>query len=275
MGQDVCCPGVMGMLVLLAGMLVWLLVRSAVAAQAARDACQLFAQCVLPTLLPYMVLSQLLASRIPGPMPGWLVVLLGWCGGSPTGARLLMQQNRRDKRLAVSCATMSPMFLVGTLGSWLNSTAAGVCILVAVTVGGWLTGRLVEGSGEPQTADAAPLTLGQGIASAAQSMLVICGSMVVFRVVLVLAAELLPVLELPLAVALEATTATQLLSQMPLPLPLRTGLMAGTAGFGGGALLLQNRACYPPGTLRLPEQVLWQAVHGAISFVLALGLMLL
>ena len=44
---------------------------------------------------------------------------------------------------------------------------------------------------------------------------------------------------------------------------------------GGMAVLLQNRASYPKGLVSLGEQALWQALHGAASFLLALGLMLL
>ncbi len=263
------------MLLLLSVMMVWLLLRSATAMAAASEACRLFVQSVLPGLLPYMVLALMLVSRIPGPMPGWLLMLLGWCGGSPTGARLLALQNRRDRRLAVRCATMSPMFLLGTLGGWLGSTRAGLCLLASVLTGGWLAGLLAEPGPPGQAVQAAPMAFGEAVASAAQTLLMVCGSMAVLRVALALAAELLPGLALPMAFALEATTAARLLAQLPLPLPMRTALVAGAAGFGGLAVLLQNRACYPPGLMGLPRQLLCQAIHGLLSFGLALGLMLL
>ena len=38
-------------------------------------------------------------------------------------------------RAAVSCATMSPMFLLGTIGSWLNSRSAGAIVLLSVLAG--------------------------------------------------------------------------------------------------------------------------------------------
>lgn len=261
--------------VLLSLLMCWLLLRSATAMAAAGAACRLFVQSVLPGLLPYMVLALMLLSRVPGPMPGWLLTLLGWCGGSPTGARLLGQQHRRDKRLAVRCATMSPMFLLGTLGAWLNSAAAGVCLLVSVVAGGWLAGMLARPGAPGQPVPGEPMSLGQAVSAAAQTLLMVCGTMAVLRVVLALAAELLPGLALPMAVFLEATTAASLLARLPIPLPLRTALMAGAAGFGGLAVLLQNRACYPPGLMGLPEQLLYQALHGLVSFALALGLMLL
>lgn len=260
---------------LLLAMMGWILLRSATAMEAALAACRLFVFSVMPGLLPYMVLSLMLASRVGGRMPGWAVMLLGWCGGSPTGARLLAQQNRRDKRLALRCATMSPMFLLGTLGGWLNSTAAGVCVLAAVLAGGWLTGLLVQGGNAGQASPVQPMGLGQTVAAAAQTLLTVCGIMAVLCVLAALLAELLPGLALPIYTLLEVTTGVHMLAQLPLPLPLRTALAAGATGMGGASVLLQNRACYPPGLLSLAEQLLFQALHGLISFILALGLMLL
>lgn len=40
-------------------------------------------------------------------------------------------------------------------------------------------------------------------------------------------------------------------------------------------MLLQNRAAYPAGTLSLPRQIACQAIHGALAFLLALGMMTL
>lgn len=254
----------------------WLLLRSGVAMEAASAACRLFVQSVLPGLFPYMTLSLMLVSRMGGRLPSWCLMLLGWCGGSPTGARLMAQRGLRDKRLAVSCATMSPMFLLGTLGSWLRSPAAGACILLAVVAGGYLTGLMVRpGSAAPVACDPAPLSLGEAVEAAARTMLMVCGTMVMLRVFAALLTEHAGGLALPLTTLLEVTTGTRAMAELPLPLPLRTALMAAATGTGGAAVLMQNRACYPQGFMSLGEQALWQAVHGAISFVLALGMMLL
>lgn len=268
------------MRVLLLLLMGWMLLRSGTAMDAASAACRLFVQSVLPGLFPYMTLSLMLVSRMGARMPAWLMMLIGWCGGSPTGARLLALQPAPSRRVAVSCATMSPMFLLGTLGSWLNSPLAGGCILLAVVAGGYLTGLMVRGSGQAQPGPPpVSLSFGEAVTSAAKTMLMVCGTMVMLRVLAALITEgtdaLFPSLTLPLTTLLEVTTGAQLLAALPLPLPLRTALMAGATGMGGAAILMQNRAAYPKGLLSLPEQALWQAVHGIISFVIALGLMLL
>lgn len=62
------------------------------------------------------------------------------------GARLLAMQgavrtgNRR--RWRSPAATMSPMFLLGTIGSWLNSRIAGAIVLLSVLAGRWLRGAI-------------------------------------------------------------------------------------------------------------------------------------
>ena len=112
------------MRILLAGMMALLLLRAPETMAAAEAACALFVRSVMPGLFPYLTLSQMLVSRCGRDMQPGMLMLLGWCGGSPTGARLLAMQgsrpHREQKALAVSCATMSPMFLLGTIGSWLN-----------------------------------------------------------------------------------------------------------------------------------------------------------
>jgi len=131
--------------VLAAGML-WLLMRPGVTMDAALAGCRLCVRAVMPGLLPYMVLSLMLTSRFPGRAPVWMLMLLGWGGGSPTGARLLRTVSgltrREQVRLAVSTATMSPMFLLGTAGGWLGGGCAGTVLLGSVIAGGWLTGLL-------------------------------------------------------------------------------------------------------------------------------------
>jgi len=281
--------------ILLAALMLALLLHTDLTMVAASAACRLFVTAVLPGLMPYMVLSLMAVSRIKVTSP-ILVMLLGWGGGSPTGARLLPLceglPHREQIRLAVSCATMSPMFLLGTLGGWLGSRTAGLVCLGSVIVGGavagWAAGRAAlrrpcarradrrasAGRGGDHPATPAPLAFGAAVEQSARTMLLVCGTMVMLRVFAALAAEVLPsALALPVTTLLEVTTGTAEIAALPLPLPLRTALLAGATGFGGMAVIMQNRALYPPGFMPLWQQVLWQGAHGAVSFLLALGAM--
>lgn len=282
------------MLILLMLLMLCLLLRADVTMTAASAACRLFMTAVLPGLFPYMVLSQMAVSRVRRMSPV-LVMLLGWGGGSPTGARLLplcpALSRKEQVQLAVSCATMSPMFLLGTIGGWLASPTAGAVALVSVIAGGALTGsaagraafrrpsaqradrRAAEGRSGDHPAACGPLTFGAAVEQTARTMLLVCGTMVMLRVFSALASEVLPaIMRLPVTTLLEVTTGAAEIALLPLPLPLRTAFISGATGFGGMAIILQNRAVYPEGFLPLGAQVGWQTVHGMISFGIALGL---
>ena len=270
---------------LLCGLMGCLLLRAETTMNAASSACRLFVTAVLPGLMPYMVLSLMTVSRVKRMSP-MLLMLLGWGGGSPTGARLLplcADLSRQEQvRLAISCATMSPMFLLGTVGGWLESGVAGVVCLVSVIAGGWIAGWLAGMCAGRSTNDRPygghtamqALPFGAAVEASARTMLLVCGTMVMLRVFAALAAEVLPhALILPVTTLLEVTTGAVEIAHLPQPLMLRTALIAGATGFGGMAIIMQNRAVYPADFLLLGQQVLWQAVHGGISFLLALGMM--
>ena len=269
------------MLICLLLLMLVLLVKSAVVMDAASAACRLFVTAVMPGLLPYLVLVQMAVSRARGLSP-FAAMLLGWGGGSPTGARLVSMlplSRREEVRLAVSCATMSPMFLLGTVGAWLGSPRAGAVVLASVLLSGWLTGNVAvafvadgEATGGANPSPTGALSFGAAVEASARTMLLVCGTMVMLRVFAALAAEVLPlVLVLPVTALLEVTTGASGIAELPLPLPWRTALIAGATGFGGLAIIMQNRAVYREGFLPLGIQLLWQALHGGVAFLLALG----
>ena len=272
------------MRVLLPLLMIWMLLNPALTMDAASAACRLFVTSVMPGLFPYMVLALMLVSRMSASLPPMGLVALGWCGGSPTGARLMrLYPGGRKARIhvAVSTATMSPMFLLGTVGGWLGSRQAGAVVLGSVILGGWLTGLAAGRCARDSDVIAnektppVPLSFGEAVEQAAKTMLLVCGTMVMLRVLAALTTATVPYGALPLTTLLEVTTGAVEIAELPLPLPLRTAIIAGATGFGGAAVVMQNRALYPAGLLSLPEQLLWQAAHGAISFLLALGAMLL
>lgn len=119
---------------------------------------------------------------------------------------------------------------------------------------------------------------GAAAEQAARTLLLVCGTMAVLRVFAELAAEALSghaTLSLAVTALMEVTAGVQRIAALPLPLPLRAALVAGVTGMGGLAGVMQNRALYPENFLPLGRQLLWQAVHGVVSFLLALGGMML
>lgn len=265
-----------------------LLLRPGIALDAAGEACRLFALSVLPGLYPYMILLLLALAHLPAQAPFGALVALGWGAGSPCGAKICRARQdlwppRRLRRLAVCCGTMSPMFLYGTLGRWLHNEAAGLCVLLAVWGGGWLAAQTIRPDPAPPRLaalpPAPPLTLGMAVEQASIALLTVCGCMVLGNVYSALIPALLPGLpqsvRLGISCLLEVTCASQRLVQLPLPLPLRVGLLSGETGFGALALLLQNRALGPHGLWPLRQQLGFQLLHGLLSALTGYGLALL
>lgn len=266
-----------------------MLLRPEVSLQAAADACALFARSVLPGLYPYMILLLVALDRLPAQAPYPLLVALGWGAGSPCGAKICAaRQGRMDprtlRRLTVCCGTMSPMFLYGTLGQWLQSPRAGLCILLAVLAGGLAVSAALPGGGEsrqPSSAfsQAAPMSLGAAVEKASITLLTVCGCMVLGNVLSALLPALLPGLpqgaRLGIACLAEVTTGSRALALLPLPLELRVALLSGETGFGALAILLQNRALGPRGLMPLWAQLGFQLLHGLLSALVGYGLALL
>lgn len=266
-----------------------MLLRPEVSLQAAADACALFARSVLPGLYPYMILLLLALDRLPPDAPYPLLVALGWGAGSPCGAKICAARQgsmdpRALRRLAVCCGTMSPMFLYGTLGQWLQSPRAGLCVLLAVLAGGLgIAALLPRGSvspgASPAFSQAAPMTLGAAVEKASITLLTVCGCMVLGNVLSALAPALLPGLpesvRLGLSCLAEVTTGSRALALLPLPLTLRVALLSGETGFGALAILLQNRALGPRGLMSPWAQLGFQLLHGLLSALTGYSLALL
>lgn len=266
-----------------------MLLRPEVSLQAAADACALFARSVLPGLYPYMILLLVALDRLPAQAPYPLLVALGWGAGSPCGAKICAaRQGRMDpralRRLTVCCGTMSPMFLYGTLGQWLQSPRAGLCILLAVLAGGLAASAALPGGGESRQpsyafSQAAPMSLGAAVEKASITLLTVCGCMLLGNVLSALLPALLPGLpqgaRLGIACLAEVTTGSRALALLPLPLELRVALLSGETGFGALAILLQNRALGPRGLMPLWAQLGFQLLHGLLSALVGYGLALL
>jgi hypothetical protein len=188
----------------------------------------------MPSLFPYMVLTQLLTGHIRKrgfadkfALP--VTVLLGMLGGSPSGAKLLANHfslrignhglggvNSNASRRALQSAsamvtTASPMFMIASLPAMLGGTAAydGVRIFAAhmlanIVAGGvcYLSVRIMRQKDE--RTEIAPIVKGREapsvdsffeiIRNSATSMLAVCGAMIIFGV---LTSGLLSIMSLP------------------------------------------------------------------------------
>jgi len=257
---------------------------------AARQACALWAQTVLPGLLPFLICLTYAAGRMrikagrPCPLTGLsrsgrCVMLMGLVTGSPGGARLMGEAARRGLlspgdglRLALWGGSMSPMFVMGTLPLWLGQGEAGWRLLAAHWLGVFCAGewaRLLPVGPCPAfpQAKGEEMTLPGAVESAARALLSVCGCMVLGAWAGALLKRLLPDLP-PLWAAMaqcltEVTAGCQALLEAGAP----AWLLPGFVSLGGLSLFLQNMAFWPRGWFH-PG---WVAAGRGVAFCVSLG----
>ncbi len=274
------------------------------AAQAAADACLLWATAVLPSLFPFLVCMLWITGSIHSKEKGGISRLLGLpkiflpvlaqglFAGSPGGARLSQELDIKDdpgkkaalQRFALYAGTMSPMFFVGTLGGWLHNPALGWVLLLSHWLGALITGQLSRllfpchplDAGKDEKAGGTP-ALSRVVSSAAMTMLMVCGLMMLGSAAAAMVQSLLPGAPDGILAGLQAfleVTAgcSRLLSlAMPQALPaLRPALLCAAASFGGMSILLQNYAFLQQDGVPLAFLLLGRLCHGFLSFCLCL-----
>lgn len=189
------------------GMLLMIL-DTKTAVSGAQEGLRLCITTVIPSLLPFFLLSILLTaslsgirSRLLGPLGRLLRIpkgsealfLIGALGGYPTGAQAVAaaygdgQLTRTDaRRMLGFCSNAGPAFLFGIAGGnfsahWVPWALWGVHLVSALAVGIILPG----GSGEKAVlSPGKQVSLSQALERAVSVMARVCGWIVIFRVIL-------------------------------------------------------------------------------------------
>ncbi len=156
---------------LIAALMLLILCNPQAAIAGALSGLLLWARNVLPALLPYFILSQLLIEsgavhalgrkltplmravfRLPG--DAGPALLLSWLSGSPSGARIVGQLHAQGAldddqaaRLCASAAMTGPLFLAGSVGGMLGDERAGSLLLVSCLFAALINGIVWRGFG--------------------------------------------------------------------------------------------------------------------------------
>lgn len=281
-----------------------LLLFSPEAMAAASTAAEVFVSGVMPALFPMMVVTKLMRLPQKGEHSFLGAVGMAFAGGSPASAqraRLLYDAGRVPdgalEPMLAATGVMSPMFFVGTLAGWTGLRGACWAMLGAHWLGALLTaglwalgrrlwrgGRAKPGSrpaayaGQPPSAPAAPkealgALLPRAVTEAAQAMLAVCGSMMLFSI-------LAGVLQAALSRLCPAWTAANGPALSVLWALLETGggaaavlkshaapplaLLCGLCSFGGLSIWLQN-LLFVGKCIRPVRLLQMRALHGAVS----------
>lgn len=174
----------------------------------AREGIFLCIYSVLPSLFPFLIVSQMLTSRLVGTTVSFLrpisklcaipkgaetILLLGFLGGYPVGAQAVTdacRQGHIDKddanRLLGFCNNVGPSFLFGMFGPLFSSLYIPwalwfIHILSALTVGAILPNKKDSSC---KLTVSVPMTLPQAMERAIRIMANICGWVIAFRVII-------------------------------------------------------------------------------------------
>ena len=276
------------MLVWLAGACVAaLLVFSAQAMQAAQTALHVFVGGVLPALFPMTVLSRLLPAD--GKHERFIksdalcTALFAFAAGSPAAAQRVGTSSAAQEWLYALTGVMSPMFFTGTLAGWTGNAVAARQMLGLHWVGAALTAIIWKCLRRqqpliPQPCAAQRMSLPSAIVSAAQSMLGICGAMMLFsvaagvlramleRMLPVWAAKngaLLSIVWAVLEIGGGAHAVLQNLSSPPY------ALLSALCAFGGLSIWMQN-LLFCAQSIRPAKLLGMRMLHGALCYGLGL-----
>lgn len=248
--------------------------------ESATQACGLWANKVMPALFPFLVISQLLTACLPGDL---FTVPLSMLGGSPAGARLISlsgADKSKAQRLSALCATVSPLYVVGTLGGdyrlllshWLGAFTAWVMVCVRQF---FLKRKALpspDGATKPES-DANPneLNIPQAIADSALAMLSVCGCMVLFSVLSALLVLVVP-LSKPLSAALlsvlEMAGGCEKILSLSMPPDKAAPILCAAISFGGLSVFMQNAAFQKQKGVNLRVQLFAKVIHAAAAYAI-------
>ncbi len=148
------------------------IVNPAVYSKSCLNAISVWAVSVLPTLLPFFIITRIIVGLTP-PKPNKIdklfnklyntpamtsiVYVLSVISGYPMGAKLICNLydsnyiSKQDaKRMLAFCSLSGPMFIVGTVGvSILTSYKAGLIILIANIIASLINGLIYRGKKQP------------------------------------------------------------------------------------------------------------------------------
>ena len=280
----------------LLGVMALLLLCSADAAQAVRDALALCAQSVIPALFPFFVVSSLfidlgcaaVLGRSLAPVmhrlfgvsgAGGTAFLLGIIGGYPVGGRTAGELYRSGQcereeceRLLAFCNNAGPSFILGIaglgcfgsvrVGAWLYLIHVGAAVMV-----GLLFRSKSRQMGRPKKtemprwADA----LIQAVRGGAMSMVNICAFVVFFLVILRLFSRFTGIQHGAILGIVEMTNGILRLAND------RRGFIwaAGLLGWGGLSVHCQTAAVLSGSGLSLKRYFIGKALQAAISMAAA------
>lgn len=249
-------------ILLYTAMFVSILIFPGECSSAARQAMTIWGRDVVPSLFPFMVLCRMVSSKlstldIPASAS---IIVLGLIGGSPSGAAAMQAfsghtgSSHSLKKIDILplCAltgTISPMFFLGSLSSWLGEPATSLRIMASHYGGAVMCALLLRffipkmradldtGIIEATVADDSP------IRQSVDAILHVGGCIIFYSVAAAMVQILLPLSDASSAAIhafLEAAGGMHALSGLRIADNVTSVLLAFSSGFSGLSILSQN-----------------------------------
>lgn len=255
--------------------------------QGAHAGLELWYEAVLPSILPFMIITSLLLKQLQGRF----LCFTGLLCGLPVGANLInlqFQQNVWSRRqanvLLCICNITSPMFILGyILHHSLQNQAAVLPFLLSVylpiCIYTILHLRLLcsadtttnsNVSEKPNTVESSYST-DEILKNALQIILIIGIIIMLFCIVVEFLLQVLPadayLLRILLS-CLEITNGIRLLTALPISLQQKTALIAGLTSFGGICSIMQTRHVITSKELSVMHYSIIKLCMGIFSYLL-------
>ena len=271
---------------LLIFVLLAMLFRVPLVIQGAHTGLELWYESVLPSILPFMIITSLLLQQVHGNY----ICFLGLFCGLPVGANLVNQyalthpsSTATANALLCICNITSPMFILGYI---LNQTFYGqvstlkflAVIYIPIVVYGIIS-FLYFRSSKLRT-NAKSLESTESISSfehilkhSLQVILMVGIYIMLFCIIIQFLLHLLPtqfLLPKILKAFLEITNGIHLLMTLPISFQQKTALIAGLTSFGGICSILQTKSVLTNSGLSILHYIVVKLCMGIFSYLLAL-----
>lgn len=279
-----------------------LILDAQTAVAAAGEGIRLCLETVVPALFPFLVLSRLFTgsaavqgcTKILGPImrplfglpaQGAAAVAMGALGGYPVGAQTaadLYRDGRLDResaeRLLGFCSNAGPAFIFGMLGGIFGSPKTAAALYCIHITSALLTGVLLRtkdtGPAAQRLSDGRgpSISLPEAVSAAIKTMALICGYVILFRVISVFLGKALgtwlsPAMNVAVSGLLELAGGCCLLPQLGAP-GLRYCMASGFLAFGGVCVWMQTKSVIRPAGLTGKYYLFGKILQGTLAVLI-------
>ncbi len=274
---------------LLLSVLILMLIQAPCVIQGAHAGLELWYEAVLPSILPFMIITSLLLQQSGGRS----VCFLGLLCGLPIGANLVNLQyqqrlwtRRQADRLLCICNITSPMFMIGyILHHTLRNEIAVLPFLLSVYLPSllyFLMFLFFSGPKESDSDSAGPisadpvsskdrLSLDRILSQSLNAILTIGLIIMLFCIGMQFLLKVIPASSVPcriLVSVLEITNGIHLIMELPVSLQQKTALIAGLTSFGGICSILQTKHVITSHELSVLRYSIVKLCMGLFSYLL-------